>query len=140
MVFTTPRSITKDTKPTTHRVASEYTNQYSIVTINSDTSKILPIADYSLVTTNSTLMDKSEGLKFTNSCDMILDTRQNFHTCKPIDALKRVPIFTLDFRLVNFLETPMRILPIETFVRYQSTDAIDDRVILQYDPGGSQEK
>ncbi|NDB83810.1 MAG: hypothetical protein EB127_13960, partial [Alphaproteobacteria bacterium] len=140
MVFTTPRSITKDTKTTTHLVTSEYTNQDSIVNMNSGTSKILPIANSSLVTTNSTRMDKSDGLEFANIGDMLYCTRQNSHTCEPIDTLQCLLLSKKETRLVNFLKTPMRILPIKTSARYQPTDAIDDRVILQYDPGGSQMK
>jgi hypothetical protein len=140
IIFTTPRSITKDIKLTTHLVTSGYTNRHSTVTMNSDTLKSSLIADYSLVTTNSTLMNKNDDLEFINICDMLYDTRQQNHTCELTDAPRHVLLSKNETRLVTEFETPMRILPIKTSVRYQPTDAIDDRVILQYDPGGSQMK
>ena len=71
---------------------------------------------------------------------MLDGTGQQNRTCELTDAPRHVLLSKNETRLVTEFETPMRILPIKTSVRHQSTDAINDRVILQYDPGGSQEK
>ena len=121
-------------------MTSGYTNRHSTVTMNSDTLKSSLIADYSLVTTNSTLMNKNDDLEFINICDMLYDTRLHNYSCEQNIASRHVLLSKKETRLVTEFKTPMRILSIKTSVRHQPTDAIDDRVILQYDPGGSQEK
>ena len=118
-------------------MTSEYTNQHSTVTMNSDTSKIWPIANN--VTTNSTRMNKNNELEFINICNMLHGTRKQSHTSELIDASRHLLLLKNETRLVTELKTLMRIPLIKTSVRYQPTDTIDDRVILQYDPGGSQE-
>ena len=75
-----------------------------------------------------------------NICDISYDTRQHNQTCEKIVAPQYVLLLKKETILVTEFETPMRILHTELPIRYQPTDAIDDRVILQYDPGGSQRK
>jgi hypothetical protein len=71
---------------------------------------------------------------------MLHGTRKQSHTSELIDASRHVQLAKNETRLATEFKTPMRILSIKTSVRYQPTDAIDDRVILLYDPGGNQEK
>ena len=107
--------------------------------MNSDTSTFSSKADNPLVTTNSTATDENDDLELLNICDMLHDTRLH-SACEQNITPRQVTFFKSEPISVKYFETPMRILLIQTPVRYQPTDAIDDRVILQYDPGGNQEK
>jgi hypothetical protein len=139
MIFTTPRSVTKYEKFATF--TNEYADQHPTVMMNSDTSTVLSKADNSLLTPNSTRENGSNKSELIKICDMLQhDTRCPNHTCDQMVVTQHELLIKTEVMLVTKVGASMHILRIKIPVRHYSTDAIDDRVILLFDPGGSQRK
>jgi hypothetical protein len=104
-------------------------------------STVLSKEDNQLLTPNSTREDGSNKSELIEICDMLQhDTRCHNHACKQMVATQHELLLKTEVILVIKFDASMHILRIKIPVRHYSTDAIDDRVILLFDPGGSQEK
>ena len=144
LIFTTPRCVTKSENSNLllHSVTNKQSDYYSTVTIDSDVSKLSLTSDQSSSTQSSVSTDDSDQLDLVNLCDTSYEMELQKQTQEPevVSQHQETPDSSEPLPVTDFEITPTHLVATQLLNGNLNRDTIDDSVILQFDPGGSQEE
>jgi hypothetical protein len=143
LIFTSPRSVTKSENENLllHSVTNKQSDNYSTVIIDSDASKLSLTSDQLSSIQSSVSTDDSDQLDLVNLCDTSYEMELQKQTWElEVVSHQETPNSSEPVPVTDFEITPMHLVATQTLHGNLNRDTIDDSVILQFDPGDSQEE